>query len=50
MRAAVIATIAAIGAAAFTRLRRYDALACLFVFFCTWMAVFTAYTVWGTTE
>jgi hypothetical protein len=46
----VIATLAAIAAAGLARLRRYDALACLLVFFCTWLAVFTACTVWGTPE
>lgn len=50
MRAAVIASIAAIGAGAFARWRGYDALAVLLVMFCTWLAVFTAYTVWGTPE
>ena len=50
MRAGAIATVAAIGAGALTRLRGYDALGVLLVFVCTWLAVFTAYTVWGTTE
>jgi hypothetical protein len=45
--AAVVATAAAIVAVWSARLRHYDALALLFIFFCVWLAVFTACEVWG---
>jgi hypothetical protein len=47
IRAAVIATITALGVRAFALLRRWDALTVLLVFFVVWLAVFTATEVWG---
>lgn len=47
MRAAVIATIAAVGAGAWARYRQWDALTVLIIVFCVWLAVFTVGEVWG---
>lgn len=47
MRTAVIATIAAVGAAAWARYRRWDMLTVLLIFVFVWLAFFVAGEVWG---
>ena len=47
MREAVIATVGALGAGAFARLRGWDWLTILIVVFCVWLSIFTYSEVWG---
>jgi hypothetical protein len=47
MRAAVLATIVALGVGALARWNRWDALTVLVIMFIVWLAVFTAGEVWG---
>jgi hypothetical protein len=47
MRASVIATVAALGASAWTRYRRWSWLVVLLIFLAVWLIVFVYGEVWG---